>query len=287
MGLIGNFSVLNKSCATFTNGTATAGAYAGNTRSNANTEIDRITQSGFFPAITSIPDGYPLGDAYTTPRSSGGIGASTSLSGALTNTGNLAGGLNAVAPLTALGQFTNAEGRLVVQAVAALTAAISTTNAALELLACFSAGLSGSISVNATIQAIQILEAEADLTGSGVITNAQLGAIISMVANPTASVTISTGILKALGALESDIGGPVELSPAGLAAALLDDNDIETGYSMREALRIILTAMGGKVSGAGTSTITFRNVTDDKDRIVATVDNDGNRSVVTLDVSDV
>ena len=44
-------------------------------------------------------------------------------------------------------------------------------------------------------------------------------------------------------------------------------------------------ALGGKVSGAETTTITFRNASaDDTDRIVATVDVDGNRTAVTLDL---
>jgi len=99
------------------------------------------------------------------------------------------------------------------------------------------------------------------------------------VANIIANVNIAS--TNSAGLIEVDTGG----SAAIVAAAVMDDQDIETGYSLREALRVILTATGGKVSGAGTSTITFRNVTDDKDRIIATVDNDGNRSTVTLDVT--
>ena len=62
-------------------------------------------------------------------------------------------------------------------------------------------------------------------------------------------------------------------------------NDVDTGYSVRDALKLILSAVAGKVSGAETTTITFRNLPDDKNRIVATVDANGNRSSVTYDVS--
>jgi hypothetical protein len=73
-----------------------------------------------------------------------------------------------------------------------------------------------------------------------------------------------------------------------VAAALLDlVNAIETGITPRAALRLILAAQAGKVSGAGTGTETFRNAAaDSKDRIVATVDGSGNRTALTLDVTD-
>lgn len=72
-----------------------------------------------------------------------------------------------------------------------------------------------------------------------------------------------------------------------VAAALLDLVDgIETGLTPRQALRVALAALAGKVSGASGTTVTFRNAAaDSKDRIVATVDSDGNRSAVTLDLT--
>lgn len=44
------------------------------------------------------------------------------------------------------------------------------------------------------------------------------------------------------------------------------------------------TADPGEVSGAGTSTVTIRDIADTTDRIVASVDGSGNRTAVTLDV---
>lgn len=69
-------------------------------------------------------------------------------------------------------------------------------------------------------------------------------------------------------------------------AALLDLADgVETGWTVREALRVLLAGEAGKVSGAATETITIRDVNDTTDRIVATVDASGNRTAVTLDAS--
>lgn len=71
-----------------------------------------------------------------------------------------------------------------------------------------------------------------------------------------------------------------------IADALLDRaNAVETSITTRQAMRLILAALSGKLSGAGTTTVTIRNVGDTKSRIIATVDVDGNRSAVTTDVS--
>jgi len=73
------------------------------------------------------------------------------------------------------------------------------------------------------------------------------------------------------------------LSSAGVDAIL--DEVIEGSMTLREALRIYLSALAGKSSGGGTNTITFRDLADSKNRISATVDANGNRTAVTLDGS--
>lgn len=67
-----------------------------------------------------------------------------------------------------------------------------------------------------------------------------------------------------------------------IATALLDlTNGVETSWTLRQAMRIILAGVAGKLSGAATTTNTIRDVGDSANRIVATVDADGNRSAVT------
>jgi len=79
---------------------------------------------------------------------------------------------------------------------------------------------------------------------------------------------------------------PPPLSAASTGTAVWDlANGIETGITPRGALRLNTAALAGKVSGAGTSTETFRNVGDSKNRIVSTVDSSGNRTAVTTDVT--
>lgn len=58
---------------------------------------------------------------------------------------------------------------------------------------------------------------------------------------------------------------------------------VEGTLTAGDALRVLLAVMAGKSSGGGGSTISFRDTADSKDRIVATVDGNGNRTSVTLD----
>lgn len=136
-------------------------------------------------------------------------------------------------------------------------------------------------------------------------TNASnLSAVLST--HPSATPTITpldtgvyrikwTGLSPALSPSDNDNGVTVELNgdiggvawtsyfiPVKIVRRTLADGDID-GYTLEEAMKICLAALAGKVSGAGTTSITIRSADDSADRIVATVDSNGNRSAVTLD----
>lgn len=69
-----------------------------------------------------------------------------------------------------------------------------------------------------------------------------------------------------------------------LAAAGLDAVQVEAGVNVRQALSPILGAAAGVLSGAATSTIVIKGGNVSTTRITATVDADGNRSAVTLNL---
>lgn len=71
-----------------------------------------------------------------------------------------------------------------------------------------------------------------------------------------------------------------DITVANIIAGIADGSN-----DLQEMLRIIFAACSGKSSGGGTATLKFRDSGDAKDRITATVDEDGNRSAVTLDGS--
>lgn len=103
-----------------------------------------------------------------------------------------------------------------------------------------------------------------------------------------AAASFAAGAITA-SAIAADAIGSSQIAATGaqeIADALLDRTDgVETGLTFRQLCRLIGAALAGKVSGAATSTVAFRNVGDTKTRITASVDADGNRNAVTTDVS--
>lgn len=78
----------------------------------------------------------------------------------------------------------------------------------------------------------------------------------------------------------NDKGG-YTLDPSGVDAIV--DDVVEGSLTLRQVLRIVLAAVAGKSSGFPSGPAIYRDNADTKPRITATVDANGNRSVVTLD----
>lgn len=277
MGLIGNQNVINKSLAYFHGAPASTGAAA--TGVQFARGIGSLVKPSFrssqrstwyraeFSESSSHPDGYNIGEAIFPAFSADPVNLSsfTRIEGT--------GSLVATAILARLSGATIAGSGSITQAELAVLVTLASTLAG-----------SGVIS-QAALQAVNSVAAT--LTGSGSISEANLSANVPLAATLTGTGTVAGSTnLTGIGRLEAAILPFTELSPEGLASSLLDSSDIETGYSMREALRLILSSAAGKLSGAETTTITIRNVPDSKNRIVATVDSNGNRTAVTYDVSD-
>jgi len=68
-------------------------------------------------------------------------------------------------------------------------------------------------------------------------------------------------------------------------AAAVWQRVLESSLTAEEIVRLMASMLTGKVSGAGTGTETFRDLDDAKDRVVVTVDENGNRTAVTRDAS--
>ena len=108
------------------------------------------------------------------------------------------------------------------------------------------------------------------------------------VVTPAGSISVKIS----LSAVEMD-GDKVVVQGIDAAGAEWDDvfvfidvpAFIEGTLTIDKALRIILASAAGKLSGAATTSITIRDTDDTKDRVVATVDSDGNRTAVTLDAT--
>jgi len=73
------------------------------------------------------------------------------------------------------------------------------------------------------------------------------------------------------------------LSAAGVTAIWAEV--IEGTRTAVQMMRGFSSVLLGKLSGAATATNTFRDIDDTKARVTATVDTDGNRSAITLDLT--
>lgn len=118
--------------------------------------------------------------------------------------------------------------------------------------------------------------------------------------NVIPTVTTLTGHTPQTGDAYARLGAPAGASVSADIAAIkaavdvIDDyvdgivadilaGTVEGSITVVQALRLQLAALAGKLSGAATTTVSIRDTGDTKNRIVATVDADGNRSAVTLD----
>lgn len=98
----------------------------------------------------------------------------------------------------------------------------------------------------------------------------------------------TNSVLSAIGDVPTNAELATALDPlptaAENAAAVLAAT-VEGSVTVVQSIRLANAALGGKASGLETTEATYRDLGDTKDRIVATVDSDGNRTAVTRDLT--
>lgn len=274
MALIGNYSVWNKTPGRSLAANATAHTAGAGTNSSTKPSIMKFSDwrkfnwndqsGGTFVTLTKTaarPRGYYPQGAFALPSVAGEMAAFLTGDGAETGTMGSAINIDTGSNIVGSGDL-SATAQLIVQLVASLTGAGDITTANLQAL----------------------LAMVANLTGDGSLSGNTDGSLGNMTTALSGTATI-TAVTNALGNMSADIVSSSALSPESLAQALLDDSPIETGYSLRETLRLILSSAVAELSGAGGSTITIRDINNTVDRIIMAVDGTGNRTGGTYDVS--
>lgn len=259
----------------------------------------------------AMPVGALHPGSWVLPIKAGGLSSRRAIVGAGSFVGSIAGGRNGEASLLGAGSFSGT-GALIVSLVASISGAGDLTGAELKAFLNLAASLSGVGGVSA--QASALAHLVATLEGEGVV-NATIRALGALASSITVSgdllttTNVASAVWSALAATNNVAGtmgaklnaaassgdpwsailpGAYVAGEAGhilgnLADTLLDASGAVDGLTPRQALTLMLAALANKLSGAGTSTVTIRDVADTKDRIVATVDSNGNRTTVTLD----
>ena len=266
--LWGNYSVLNKTPGRWLGGNSTShasgvGTAQVQTRANwggngalRNKAITEYATNAF--ELASIPSGYGA-RGWLMPITSGGVSAHSTANGLAAFTASIAAGRNIAATFAGAATFTGT-GQLVVSGIgsfAGVAAFAGNVTAALNAVGTFAGVASWSGSTTAIAHA----------TGT------------------FAGVASFVAIRYATGSMSGSFAPAVTLEAAGFSGYLLDQEDVETGLTLRQALRLVTAATAGKIAGGGTSTITIRNaVVDGVDRITATVDGSGNRTAITYDL---
>lgn len=229
--LVGNYSVLQKGPGRFVAGSTTS--VEGQVRSNfsksgANRNRFYVDQTTVALALYAIPTGTYPDIAWLIPQISGQIASTQPIQGAGTQTGTLAGGLNAAAGLTGSGDITSAIAQLVISMAANLAGDGTVSAADLRGYLQASANLSGSGDLTAAAAALAWMSAATDGTGS--ITNA----------TPYAS-----------GNMSADILSYSALTPEGIRDAVW--NAIAANYDLNATMGELLhnAAAGGGGGGGG------------------------------------
>jgi hypothetical protein len=91
--------------------------------------------------------------------------------------------------------------------------------------------------------------------------------------------SVSLRSANSAGLIVTGAGDPATVADAVFAKM------VEGSLNLQQALRLMMAMLYGKVNGAASDTINFRDMADLKNRVVITADADGNRSAVTLDPS--
>jgi hypothetical protein len=229
-----------------------------NNNGKAGTKRNIFTAEGY-SAKSGIPSGHLHPSSWMLPQKPGGLSSHSGAVGVASWSGAIAAGRNIAGTFDGAAVFTGT-GQLVVSGIgsfAGVAAFAGNVTAALNAVGSF-AGLAN---WSGTTTAI------AHATGT------------------FAGVASFVAIRYATGSMAGSFAPAITLEAAGISGYLLDQEDIETGLTLRQALRLVAAATAGKIAGGGTATVTITNaVADDVDRIIATVDTDGNRTAITYDL---
>lgn len=290
MALLGNYSVFNRGPGRYCGGGSTTALAQTASRANFNrsgASRNFAFQDGTAAAVklAAQPSGCYPPVAWMMPITAGSLAARSTVIGEGSFAATGQSGYNIAADISGAGTIPGCDIGLIVSIAATLTASGGISSAAVDALASMVATLTGSGDITAT--AAGLADLGATLTGAGVV-----------VAGNTALMDI-----------EATIRGYGDLTPEGLRdavwnAILANYPDvgtagntlanagaggnpwsaiIEDGMTAEEVLRVIASVLAGKVSGAGTGTETFVGLDGTTNRVVSTVDVDGNRSNVVVD----
>lgn len=238
--------------------------------------------TSFTDSTFAIPNGHLASSAWFMPQKDGGMSSINEAVIVFTETGNAAQGYNASSS-TSFTFTANGNGAAVAAAVGSASFVFSASGSA---VAPFQAVGSASFtfSASASLGGTALIVGSSAFIFTGTLTT---GAIGHMNALPIDTALTADSIASSVWAALASANNTAGTMGAFLNAAGAGGDPwavtLEGSYTAADLIRIISASVAGKVSGAASTTIEIRDVSDSKNRIVATVDADGNRTAIVLD----
>lgn len=128
-----------------------------------------------------------------------------------------------------------------------------------------------------------ILDARASQTSvDDLPTNSELATALAAADD---AVLAAIAALNNLGSAGAQAAAEAALAAYGASTFDPSADAVEGSVTYQQSMRLLNSAAGGKASGLETTNAKYRDLADSKDRIDATVDVDGNRTAVTLDLT--
>lgn len=245
---------------------------------------DGITSQVF----SSVPSGYRPPSTWKMSYKNGAMSSYGELYGDGGITADILAVKLAEAGLTGSGAL-SAIGGLIVQLIAGLEGDGQITDADVKAFLAAVANLTGSGDIDGALtglaELIAALAGSGTTAGSTATGTGELEADLVVTGTGLTTANVGQAVWSALAAANNGVGTMGEkLNDAGSGSNPWTEI-IESGLSAAEILRIVAAALAGTVSGAGTGTETFKGLDGTTDRIVSTVDDDGNRTGVVVDGS--
>jgi hypothetical protein len=215
MALIGNMSVLNKSCAFFTNGTSTAGDYVANTRANWDNPAYWKSKQVNMNQKASFGSGYNLGEAPVGPIKTGGLASNTRISGVASTNFSASPVRLSTALLEGVGSVSSGNLSVLLPGAGSISGVGSINNASLLATSASQALLAGVTSISGDLSAIVPLSVS--LAGTSSVSTASLKGFAA--ASATVQIGASVG-LSASDVWNYDISA---INTLGVAGAKLNN----------------------------------------------------------------
>ena len=190
----------------------------------------------------------------------------------------------------------------------AITDRIASVNPSLDDLTL--AGIASAVRTELTTELARIdaaISTRLATAGYTAPANADISTIKSKTNNLPASPAASGEYTSALSAIQADLDNPhqykadvsglatsthlqevedkVDAIPAGITAEDVMTSIVEGAVTLRDSLKLVNSMNAGKVTGGSTPVIKFRDLADTLDRIIMAVDEHGNRTTVTRDLT--